>query len=75
MFEFLHHPDCAPGTWWWTRGDKGPTASCPRCQALHMIAAPEFQIAPDGRVTPSLVCTRCGWHGEAVWLLGWKGSL
>lgn len=77
--EIRRHPDCAPGTWWWTKGELGPTVSCPDCQALHQLnlivsegEEPWF-VDPDGRVHPSVVCQRCGWHSE-IRLLGWTGN-
>lgn len=63
--EIRKHPDCAPGTWWWTDGDAGPTVSCPGCQALHMIENRDglgHDVAQDGTVTPSVGCTRCKFH-------------
>lgn len=79
MKEIARHPDCAPGTWWWTKGEAGPTVSCPQCQALHMIPVivrkgePEHTISSGGVVTPSVICGRCGWH-DTIRLLGWTGE-
>lgn len=71
------HPDCAPGTWWWTRGQAGPTVSCPGCQALHLLDLQDkdegHAVAADGTVSPSVVCTACGWHKD-IRLEGWTGG-
>lgn len=75
--EFQRHPGCTPGTWWWTTGECGPTMSCPKCQHLHIIdlrvPSDDHGVGPDGLVTPSCVCQRCGWHANAK-LMGWTGK-
>lgn len=68
--ELKKHPNCAPGTWWWSgEGTEasGPTISCPKCQALHGL---DHKISADGELDPSVVCTRCDFH-EYARLLGW----
>jgi hypothetical protein len=67
VVEIPRHPDCAPGTWWWTEGERAPTVSCKGCQALHQL---DHLVEDDGSVYPTVVCTRCGWH-KKIKLLGW----
>ncbi len=69
MREILKHPDCAPGTWWWTKGERAPTISCPGCQGLGQL---DHVVEADGKVDPSLACPKeeCGFH-EKIRLLGW----
>ena len=73
VVEILRHPDCAPGTWWWTKGESAPTVSCPRCQALHRLelgGSEGYSVDATGKVTPFVICTRCDWHAT-IRLLGW----
>lgn len=45
--------------------------SCPGCGRIGVLEPPDHTIAPDGAVTPSLVCPYdCGFH-EHVRLEGW----
>lgn len=77
IYEIRKHSECAPGTWWWMKGQAGPTVSCPVCQKLHMlplvaVGGEELfhAIAADGTVSPSVICTRCDWH-DRIRLEGW----
>jgi len=71
-YEFRKHPDCAPGTWWWIPGEAGPTLSCPKCQALHHL---DHKVDEDGKLDPSVACTRCEfqeWSRLLDWTYGEK---
>lgn len=56
------------GTWRPYMG--GAFLRCPDCGLLSSLR--NHEIAPDGAVTPSVVCTRprC-WFHEFIWLKGW----
>ena len=67
-------PEYKPGTWrFWDSGPRGKTAAfvCPICGTLAMLI--DHEIAPDGTVTPSVVCPTegCDFH-EFVRLEGWE---
>jgi len=58
-----------------TRQSSGlsPTATL-TCTNGHEGLISDHEIAADGAVTPSVVCTEdgCGWH-EHITLVGWEG--
>lgn len=41
------------------------------CPNGHWASIEDHEIDPSGRVTPSLICPECGWHGTEVRLEGW----
>lgn len=69
--SYPQNNDYKPGTW---KGLKTPEArsasfSCPTCGKLGTLS--DHQIAADGTVTPSVVCSYdCGFH-EWIMLEGW----
>lgn len=59
-----------PLTWKGLQAGQGRSASV-TCANGHSATLTDHQIAPDGAVTPSLVCPECDWH-EFVRLIGWS---
>ena len=64
------------GRWWpvHMQGLLIAYVSCPNCGRVGTLEPPDHTIAPDGAVTPSLVCPYdCGYH-EFVRLEDWTGN-
>lgn len=62
------------GRWWpvHTQGRLAVGASCPDCGRILLLDQPDHRIAPDGAVSPILVCPYdCGFH-EYVRLEDWS---
>lgn len=59
-----------PGTWVELKGDAAAVwVACAECGVRGSLE--DHRIAPDGTITPSLVCpVECGWHVFAR-LVGW----
>lgn len=73
MIEFTRDDDLKkPGTWMPTDNGKA-VISCPKCGQFGSL---DHEIASDGTVTPSLVCTTkdCGFHDWGK-LIGWEKKL
>lgn len=68
------YSDLSRGKWW--RGIDASTGKIfthwvdPNGDFLHLDS---HHISPDGVVAPSVICSRCGFHGYLV-LEGWKES-
>ncbi len=72
---YLQNNDHTPGTWKGLKTPEGRKASftCPKCGQLGSLS--DHDIAPDGTVTPSVVCPHegCTFH-ENIKLEGWQAS-
>lgn len=71
--SYPQNNDYKPGTWKGVVDNTGKRISasftCPNCGELGSLSA--HHIAPDGTVTPSLICPyECGFH-EHIKLEGW----
>lgn len=66
--------DDEPLTWKPLTSDGKQTATLV-CSEGHYGSIPDHEIAEDGTVTPSVVCTQddCTFH-EHVKLVGWEGN-
>ncbi len=76
IMAYPQSPEFKRGTWRpWDFGPQGKTAAfiCPKCGNLAMLI--DHKIAPDGTVTPSVVCPHegCTFH-EFIRLEGWEAS-
>ena len=65
--------DETPLTWRLLPRAQGNSATAV-CAGGHTVTLAGHQIALDGTVTPSVLCSApgCGWH-EYVQLIGWVG--
>ncbi len=65
----------APGPWWRLVINKeGKKSAWLRCPNGHFGSLWDHQIAPDGKVSPSVQCPEkgCSFH-EVIQLEGWEG--
>lgn len=63
-------PALMRGTWnLWTTGKKRVLFACPKCSEVGLL---DHDIADDGKVSPSVQCTKlgCGFHDDVI-LEGW----
>lgn len=60
---------------WWPALSDGRRTAVAACGAGHAYSLTGHKIAPDGTVTPSVVCPHegCTWH-EHVRLVGWRAA-
>lgn len=72
MKNYPHSNDYLPGTWKGvvSNGPRKAFFSCPTCGRLGSLI--DHEIADDGTVTPSVVCSYdCGFH-EYIVLKDWN---